>query len=179
MSKVGRKHVTLPAGVTITVDKDLITVKGAKEALSLKRARNINVEVEGNEVIVTRDNDGKAARAAHGMTRAIIANMVTGVTEGYTKTLEIVGVGYRAAMQGSKLVLSLGYSHPVEVTPPAGITFAVDGNTTVLVKGADKQVVGQVASEIRAWRAPEPYKGKGIRYKGEFVRRKAGKAGSK
>lgn len=179
MSKVGRKPIALPAGVTIDVAPELITVKGAKEQLTLKRAKNIDVEVNGAEVVVTRRCDDKAARAAHGMTRAIIANMITGVTEGYTKTLEIVGVGYRAAMQGNKLVLSLGYSHPVEVTPPAGITFAVDGNTTVLVKGADKQVVGQVASEIRAWRAPEPYKGKGIRYKGEFVRRKAGKAGSK
>lgn len=179
MSKVGRKPITLPAGVTLSVTDDVITVKGAKETLTLKRAKNINVDVADGQVNVTRNNDQKATRAAHGMTRAIIANMILGVTEGYTKTLEIQGVGYRAAMQGSKLVLSLGYSHPVEVTPPAGITFAVEGNTTILVKGADKQVVGQVASEIRAWRAPEPYKGKGIRYRGEFVRRKAGKTGSK
>lgn len=179
MSKIGRKPITLPSGVTIDVATDVITVKGSKESLTLKRAKNINVEVKDGQIEVSRTSDDKAARAAHGMTRAIIANMITGVTEGYTKVLEIQGVGYRATMQGSKLVLSLGYSHPVEILPPDGITFAVDGNTTVMVKGADKQVVGQVASEIRAWRAPEPYKGKGIRYKGEFVRRKAGKTGSK
>lgn len=179
MSKIGRKPVNLPKGVSVELKDGAIVVKQDKNVLSMPEVKNINIEVSDGRVHVSRANDEKPTRAAHGMVRSMIYNMVVGVSEGYTRVLEIQGVGYRAAMKGDKLVLSLGFSHPVEITPPAGITFAVDGNTTIMVKGMDKQAVGQVASEIRAWRAPEPYKGKGIRYKGEYVRRKAGKTGSK
>ena len=139
----------------------------------------MNITVEGNTITVARPSDNKAHRSLHGLTRALVANMVTGVSEGFTKTLEINGVGYRAAKQGNKLVLTLGFSHPVEMEAPAGITIEVPAPNKIVVSGADKEVVGAVAADIRKWRKPEPYKGKGIRYEGEVVRRKAGKAGAK
>ncbi|EEX48010.1 MULTISPECIES: 50S ribosomal protein L6 [Jonquetella] len=178
MSKIGRKPVVLPKGVSAEIKNGTITVKHDKNVLSMPLVDDIEVEIADGHISVSRANDEKPTKALHGMVRAMLHNMVVGVSEGYTKVLEIQGVGYRAAMQGKNLVLNLGFSHPVEITPPEGITFAVDGNTTIFVKGIDKQVVGQIASEIRSWRAPEPYKGKGIRYRGEYVRRKAGKTGS-
>ncbi len=179
MSRIGRKPIALPQGVTVEIKEGLIVVKGAKEQLSTPMMNHISVKVQDGQVQVSRDNDEKATRAAHGMIRAMINNMVTGVTTGYTRELEIIGVGYRAQMQGSKLVLNLGYSHPIEVDPPKGISFACDGPNNIAVKGADKQAVGQCAAIIRGYRPPEPYKGKGIRYKGEHIIRKAGKSGTK
>lgn len=179
MSRIGRKPITLPKGVSVEVKEGKIVVKGAHGELSMDSIHNISVEVKDGAVHVLRANEEIPTKAAHGMVRAMINNMVVGVTEGYTKVLEIVGVGYRAAMKGKNLGLSLGFFHPVEVVPPAGISFAVDGNTTILVKGIDKQAVGQIAAIIREYRAPEPYKGKGIHYKGERILRKAGKTASK
>ena len=179
MSRIGRKPIPLPKGVTVTVLDSEVTVKGAKGTLQFRTLPNIQVAVEDSQVLVTRANDDKPVRAAHGMTRAILNNMVTGVSSGFEKVLEIVGVGYRAQMQGKNLVLSLGFSHPVEVEPPAGIEFACESPIKIVVRGIDRQLVGQVASNIREYRPPEPYKGKGIRYSGEFVIRKAGKAGAK
>ena len=179
MSRIGRKAITLPKGVDVTVNGQHVTVKGAKGTLEMDVMQNISVAVADGTVSVTRANDDKAVRAAHGMTRALINNMVVGVTEGFQKVLEIVGVGYRAQMQGKNLVLSLGFSHPVEVVPPAGIEFACESPIKIIVRGIDKQLVGQVASNVRGYRPPEPYKGKGIRYAGEYVIRKAGKAGAK
>ena len=179
MSRIGRKPIPLPKGVTVTVEGPEVTVKGTKGTLTFRVLPNIAVAVEDNQVLVTRANDDKPVRAAHGMTRAILNNMVVGVHEGFVKQLEIIGVGYRAQMQGKKLVLSLGFSHPVEVDPPAGIELAADGPTKIAVRGVDRQQVGQMAAIIRGYRPPEPYKGKGIRYVGEYVIRKAGKAGSK
>ena len=166
MSRIGRKAITLPKGVDVTVNGQHVTVKGAKGTLEMDVMHNISVAVADGTVSVTRANDDKAVRAAHGMTRALINNMV-------------VGVGYRAQMQGKNLVLSLGFSHPVEVVPPAGIEFACESPIKIVVRGIDKQLVGQVASNVRGYRPPEPYKGKGIRYAGEYVIRKAGKAGAK
>ncbi|EFQ24046.1 50S ribosomal protein L6 [Aminomonas paucivorans] len=179
MSRIGRKPIPLPKGVTVTVLDSEVTVKGAKGTLQFRTLPNIQVAVEDSQVLVTRANDDKPVRAAHGMTRAILNNMVVGVSQGFEKQLEIIGVGYRAQMQGKKLVLSLGFSHPVEVDPPAGIELAADGPTKIAVRGVDRQQVGQMAAIIRGYRPPEPYKGKGIRYVGEYVIRKAGKAGSK
>ena len=179
MSRIGRKPIPLPKGVTVTVQDSEVTVKGAKGTLQFRTLPNIQVAVEDSQVLVTRANDDKPVRAAHGMTRAILNNMVVGVSQGFEKQLEIIGVGYRAQMQGKKLVLSLGFSHPVEVDPPAGIELAADGPTKIAVRGVDRQQVGQMAAIIRGYRPPEPYKGKGIRYVGEYVIRKAGKAGSK
>ena len=179
MSRVGRMPIEIPAGVTVSQSENTLTVKGAKGELTRTFHPDINIAVEENVITVTRPSDGKEHRSLHGLTRALVANMVTGVHEGFTKTLEINGVGYRAAKQGNKLALTLGFSHPVEMEAPAGITIDVPAPNKIVVSGADKEVVGAVAADIRKWRKPEPYKGKGIRYEGEVVRRKAGKAGAK
>lgn len=179
MSRLGRKPITLPQGASVEVKDSQIIVKGKNGELSLPLAKSINVEVKDGVVHVSRSNEEKATKAAHGMTRAIINNMVIGVTEGFTRVLEIEGVGYRAAMKGKNLGLNLGYSHPIEIEPPAGIAFSVEGTTKIFVKGADKQAVGQISAIIRACRGPEPYKGKGIRYQGEYILRKAGKTAGK
>ena len=179
MSRVGRMPIEIPAGVTVSQNENTLTVKGAKCELTRTFHPDINIAVEENVITVTRPSDGKEHRSLHGLTRALVANMVTGVHEGFTKTLEITGVGYRAAKQGNKLALTLGFSHPVEMEAPAGITIDVPAPNKIVVSGADKEVVGAVAADIRKWRKPEPYKGKGIRYEGEVVRRKAGKAGAK
>ncbi|MDO4987941.1 MAG: 50S ribosomal protein L6 [Synergistes sp.] len=179
MSRIGRKAIALPKGVEVKIDGQHITVKGAKGTLEMEVLPSISVAVEDGKISVARSCEDKAVRAAHGMTRALINNMVLGVNEGFQKTLEIVGVGYRAQMQGKNLVLSLGFSHPVEVVPPAGIEFVCESPIKIIVRGIDKQLVGQVASNVRGYRPPEPYKGKGIRYSDETVIRKAGKAGAK
>ena len=179
MSRIGRKPISLPKGVEIMIDGSLISVKGSKGTLEMQVMPQINVSQEDANLIVTRQSEIKTVRAAHGMTRAILNNMVTGVSNGFEKILETVGVGYRAQMQGKNLVLSLGFSHPVELVPPEGIEFACESPIKIVVRGIDRQLVGQVASNIRGYRPPEPYKGKGIRYSGEYVIRKAGKAGAK
>lgn len=179
MSRIGRKPIVLPKGVDVNIGEREVTVKGAKGTLCFGIMSKISVSLQEGQIVVERASDEKAVRAAHGMTRAIINNMVTGVSQGFERVLEIIGVGYRAQMQGENLVLSVGYSHPIEVQPPAGIELAVDGPTKVIVRGIDRQLVGQVAANIREHRPPEPYKGKGIRYAGEYVIRKAGKAGGK
>lgn len=179
MSRIGRKPIPLPKGVEIKTEGNSIQVKGPKGTLTMDIMPLITVTVEDGQVIVARQSDVKPVRAAHGMTRAMIANMITGVNTGFEKVLEIVGVGYRAQLQGKNLVLSLGFSHPVEVVPPAGIEFTADSPIKISVRGIDRQLVGQVAANIRGYRPPEPYKGKGIRYAGEYVIRKAGKAGAK
>lgn len=176
MSRIGRKPVQIPAGVEVTVNGNTCVVKGPKGTLQQDFHENITVTVEENEVIVDRANDERESRAQHGLTRALIQNMVTGVSEGYTKVLELAGVGYRVQLKGKDLDLSLGYSHPVIYTAPEGITFECPDNTHIHVKGINKQQVGQVAAEIRGKRPPEPYKGKGIHYLGEHIRRKLGKA---
>lgn len=178
MSRIGKLPITIPAGVTITVsDENTVTVKGPKGTLSEKISKDITVSIEDGVLTVARPSDVKEHRALHGLSRSLINNMVVGVTAGYTKTLEIVGTGYKAQMQGKNLVLNLGYSHPVEMIPREGIEFEVPAPTKVIVKGINKQVVGQTAAEVRAVRKPEPYKGKGVRYEGEYVRRKEGKTG--
>lgn len=176
MSRIGRKPVQIPAGVEVTVNGNTCVVKGPKGTLQQDFHENITVTVEENEVIVDRANDERESRAQHGLTRALIQNMVTGVSEGFTKSLELAGVGYRVQLKGTSLDFSLGYSHPVVVEAPEGITFEVPDNTHVNVKGINKQQVGQIAAEIRGHRPPEPYKGKGIHYVGEHIRRKLGKA---
>lgn len=176
MSRIGRKPVQIPAGVEVTVNGNTCVVKGPKGTLQQDFHENITVTVEENEVIVDRANDERESRAQHGLTRALIQNMVTGVSEGFTKSLELAGVGYRVQLKGTSLDFSLGYSHPVVVEAPEGITFEVPDNTHINVKGINKQQVGQIAAEIRAKRSPEPYKGKGIHYVGEHIRRKLGKA---
>ena len=176
MSRIGRKPVQIPAGVEVTVNGNTCVVKGPKGTLQQDFHENITVTVEENEVVVDRANDERESRAQHGLTRALIQNMVTGVSEGFTKSLELAGVGYRVQLKGTALDFSLGYSHPVVIEQPDGITFEVPDNTHINVKGIDKQQVGQVAAEIRAKRPPEPYKGKGIHYVGEHIRRKLGKA---
>ncbi len=176
MSRIGRKPVQIPAGVEVTVNGNTCVVKGPKGTLQQDFLENITVTVEENEVIVDRANDERESRAQHGLTRALIQNMVTGVSEGFTKSLELAGVGYRVQLKGTSLDFSLGYSHPVVVEAPEGITFEVPDNTHINVKGINKQQVGQIAAEIRAKRPPEPYKGKGIHYVGEHIRRKLGKA---
>ena len=178
MSRIGRKPVPLSKGTTVQVQEDKVVVKGPKGELETPRVPGINIEVSESQVEFTRENEEKQTRAFHGMMRALVNNMITGVTSGFEKKLEIIGVGYRAQMQGPKLVLNLGYSNPVEFTPPQGIEIETDGPTKISVKGIDKQKVGQVAAEIRGFRPPEPYKGKGIRYAGEYIIRKAGKAGA-
>lgn len=179
MSLIGKQPITIKDQVTVTLDRNSITVKGSKgELTQALPLQDIKVEVADNQVIVTRKSDSKSARAYHGLVRSLIQNMVTGVTDGFQKRLELVGTGYRVVKQGTKLVLSLGYSHPVEVEAPHGISLEVEGNNVIIIKGFDKQAVGQIAAEIRAKRPPEPYKGKGIKYEGEQVRRKAGKTTS-
>ena len=178
MSRIGRMPVTVPAGVDVKIDaENCVTVKGAKGTLSQKFNPNMKITVENGVLTVERPDDEKQNRALHGLTRSIIANMVEGVTNGYSKKLEINGVGYRAAKQGKQLVLNIGYSHTVVVDETDGITFEVPDANTVIVNGPDKQKVGQIASEIRGKRPPEPYLGKGIKYSDEHIRRKAGKAG--
>lgn len=178
MSRIGRLPIVIPAGVTVTVNEgNEVIVKGAKGELTRKFNSEMKIEVEGNEVTVTRPSDKKEHRSVHGLTRALLANMINGVNAEFVKELEIVGVGYRAQLQGKKLVLNMGYSHPVEMEAPAGITFEVPSPNKILVKGIDKQLVGQIAANIRKVREPEPYKGKGIRYSNEVVRRKEGKSG--
>ncbi|EMW5353051.1 50S ribosomal protein L6 [Enterococcus faecalis] len=177
MSRIGNKVVVLPAGVEIKQDGNNITVKGPKGELTREFSSDIKMNIEGNEVTFTRPNDSKEMKTIHGTTRANFNNMVVGVSEGFQKALELIGVGYRAQVQGNKLTLNVGYSHPVEMTAPEGVTFEVPANTQVIVKGINKEVVGELAANIRGVRPPEPYKGKGIRYIGEFVRRKEGKTG--
>ncbi len=179
MSRIGRMPIALPKGVEVKVEPgNLVTVKGPKGTLTRALHPDMQIEVAGGQVVVRRPSDARHHRALHGLTRALLANMVTGVSEGFRKELEIVGVGYRAELQGRKLVLSLGFSHPVEVEPPGGIAFEVDrSGRKFSVLGIDKELVGEVAAKIRAKRPPEPYKGKGIRYVGEYVRMKAGKGG--
>ncbi|MGH2215767.1 50S ribosomal protein L6 [Enterococcus faecalis] len=177
MSRIGNKVVVLPAGVEIKQDGNNITVKGPKGELTREFSSDIKMNIEGNEVTFTRPNDSKEKKTIHGTTRANFNNMVVGVSEGFQKALELIGVGYRAQVQGNKLTLNVGYSHPVEMTAPEGVTFEVPANTQVIVKGINKEVVGELAANIRGVRPPEPYKGKGIRYVGEFVRRKEGKTG--
>mgnify|MGYP000973115915 FL=1 len=180
MSRIGKLPIAIPAGVTFTVTPDnVVTVKGSKGQLVKAMAKDINIAVENNSVIVTRNDDEKRSRSLHGLTRALINNMVVGVTEGYSKTLELIGVGYRAQLQGKKLVMNLGFSHPVEIESIEGITFETPSATKIVVKGIDKELVGYVAANIRSWRKPEPYKGKGIKYEDEIIRRKEGKTGKK
>jgi large subunit ribosomal protein L6 len=177
MSRIGRLPIDVPAGVDVKIDGQAVTVTGPKGELSLTVASPIEVKLEENQVLVTRPDDERASRSLHGLTRTLINNQIIGVTEGYSKGLEIVGTGYRVAQKGSAVEFALGFSHPVTVEPPAGITFTVEGNNRLTVAGIDKQAVGEVAANIRKIRKPEPYKGKGVRYAGEVVRRKAGKAG--
>ena len=177
MSRIGKKPVVIPAGVTVTVENNTVTVKGPKGELSREFSPAMAINVEGNELTVTRPNDEKANRTIHGTTRALIANMFEGVSNGFAKTLDIQGVGYRAQKQGNKIVLNLGYSHPIEYTPEQGIEVEVPTNTQLIVRGISKERVGHVAALIRSYRQPEPYKGKGIRYSDEVVRRKEGKTG--
>ena len=180
MSRIGRMPIAVPAGVTVDIaENNKVTVKGPKGTLERVLPAEMQIKLEGSEVIVTRPNDLKRMKSLHGLTRTLIANMVTGVTAGYEKVLEINGVGYRAAKQGKKLVLSLGYSHPVEMDDPEGLESVVEGQNKIIVKGNDKEKVGQFAAEIRDKRRPEPYKGKGIKYADEVIRRKVGKTGKK
>jgi len=175
MSRIGKKPVAIPAGVSANIADGVLTVKGAKGTLTLTLRDEISYIVEGETILVKPANDTKQARAFWGMQRTLVSNLVTGVTEGYTKTLQITGVGYRATAQGKILKLQLGYSHDVNFDVPEGIEIKTPDNTTILISGIDKQKVGQVAAEIRRWRKPEPYKGKGIKYAGEFIFRKEGK----
>jgi large subunit ribosomal protein L6 len=177
MSRIGRLPIEIPAGVDVTVDGSDVRVKGPKGELSLSVASPIEVRIEDGSVLVTRPDDERASRSLHGLTRTLIANNILGVTQGYSKGLEIVGTGYRVAAKGAGVEFALGYSHPITVEPPAGISFAVEGNNKLTVSGIDKQAVGEVAANIRKLRKPEPYKGKGVRYAGEVVRRKSGKSG--
>ena len=179
MSRIGKMPVVIPAGVTVDIQPgNVVTVKGPKGELKRELDHEMTLEQKDNEIIVTRPDDLKRHKALHGLTRALLHNMVVGVTDGFTKTLEINGVGYRAQKQGKKLVLSLGYSHPIEMEDPEGLESTVEGNK-IIIKGIDKQAVGQYAANIREKRAPEPYKGKGIKYADEIMRRKVGKTGKK
>lgn len=176
MSRIGKMPVAIPSGVDVTVDGHTVTVKGGKGELTRTFQDIISIKVEDGNVIVERPDDSREAKSLHGLTRTLIHNMIVGVSEGYAKKLELVGVGYRAALKGTDLELQLGFSHPVVVPAPENIIFEVPSQTEIIVKGISKEQVGQVAANIRAWRKPEPYKGKGIRYEGEYVRRKLGKA---
>ena len=175
MSRIGKKPIPLPEGVVISIEPELVRVNGPRGELTERVPRDIDVKQEDGQLLVTRPTDRAEHRALHGLTRSLIANMVTGVTDGFTKTLEIQGVGYRAVMKGADLELALGYSHPVPIKAPQGIEFEVPQPTRVIIKGNSKQMVGETAAYIRKQRPPEPYKGKGIRYEGEYVRRKVGK----
>lgn len=177
MSRIGNKVITVPEGVEISVDGNLVTVKGKNGELSREISPIIDINIEDNEITFTRPDDSKSSRTIHGTTRAIVNNMVEGVTDGFEKVLELNGVGYRAQKQGTKVVVNVGLSHPVEFVPVEGLTVDVPSNTVISIKGANKEHVGALAASIRAVRPPEPYKGKGIRYRGEFVRRKEGKTG--
>ncbi len=179
MSRIGRKAITIPNGVDIQLDNRVITVKGPKGTLSREIHRDMEVEVNGSELNVVRPSDNKTHRSLHGTTRSVINNMVCGVTDGFSKSLDLVGVGYRAQLTGKKVVLNVGYSHPVEIEPEQGIEFEVPANNKVIVKGIDKERVGAIAAKIRSVREPEPYKGKGIKYENERIIRKEGKAGKK
>jgi len=179
MSRIGREPIDLPAGVEVKIDGQNINVKGPKGELSMVAHPNMTVKQEGNVLHVTRPNDLKENRALHGLTRSLVHNMVVGVSQGYQKTLDVNGVGYRVALEGQKLVMNLGYSHQVFVEPPKGITIEVPNPNQIVIKGADKQLVGQFAAEVREKRPPEPYKGKGIKYSDEVIRRKVGKTGAK
>ncbi len=178
MSRIGRMPITVPAGVTVTVgENNYVTVKGPKGTLEQQLSSRMSIAQNGNEIIVSRPTDDKEDRSLHGLTRALLNNMVVGVTTGYSKKLEVVGVGYRVAMQGNKLVLNLGYSHPINVETPADLKIETPDANTIIVSGADKQAVGQLAAVIRSKRPPEPYHGKGVKYSDEHIRRKAGKTG--
>ncbi len=180
MSRIGKMPIEIPSGVTVTIgDENFVTVQGPKGSISRKLVPDMNIAIEGTTLSVTRPNDLKRMKALHGLTRTLINNMVVGVTQGFKKTLEINGVGYRAAKSGNKLTLSLGYSHPVEMIDPEGIQSAVEGQNKITITGIDKEKVGQYAAEIRDKRGPEPYKGKGIKYDYEKIRRKVGKTGKK
>lgn len=176
MSRIGKQPIAIPAGVDVTIDDTSITIKGPKGELSRTFPPLVTVKREGDEIIVERPDDSREAKSFHGLARTLINNMVEGVSQGFSKKLVMVGVGYRAALKGTDLELQLGYSHPVSVKAPQGITFEVPTQTEIIVSGANKEDVGQIAANIRKWRKPEPYKGKGIRYEGEYVRRKLGKA---
>ena len=179
MSRIGKMPIAVPAGVTVDIaENNKVTVKGPKGELSRNLAPEMEIKIDGDVITVSRPNDLKRNRALHGLTRTLLNNMIIGVTDGYTKTLEVNGVGYRAAKQGKKLVLNLGYSHPVEMEDPEGLSTTVEDNK-IIVEGIDKEKVGQYAAEIRSTRAPEPYKGKGIKYDYEVIRRKVGKTGKK
>lgn len=179
MSRIGKQPITIPQGVEIKVEGNLVTVKGPNGQLSRELHKDMIIEMEENQILVKRPSDEKFHRSLHGLTRTLVSNMVEGVTKGFEKTLELVGVGYRAQKQGNKLVLTVGYSHPVEIEPKEGIEIDVPAATKVVVKGADKEAVGALAANIRKVREPEPYKGKGIKYSTERIRRKVGKAGGK
>lgn len=179
MSRIGRKSIPVPSGVDITITGQTVKVKGPKGELSHTVAEPITVSQDGGELDVNRPNDERKAKELHGLSRTLVANMIIGVTEGYKKTLEINGTGYRVTAKGKDLEFALGFSHPVNIVPPAGITFSVEKPTQFTVSGIDKQLVGEVAANIRKIRPPEPYKGKGVKYQGEVIRRKAGKAGKK
>ena len=179
MSRIGKLPVVIPDGVDVKVENNLVTAKGPMGTESVQIREEIEIKIEGKEIILIRKNDDRKSRSLHGLSRTLVQNVVTGVKEGFTKKLEIQGVGYRAQMQGNAINLQLGYSHPVIVEPPEGIKIAVEANTKITVTGSNKQMVGDVAAQIRSKRPPEVYKGKGVRYEGEYVRRKAGKAGKK
>ena len=179
MSRIGKAPISVPDKVSVSLNGLAVTVKGPKGELSRTLPDGVSIAQDGNTIVVSPTSSHRRSRERHGLCRTLVANMVEGVSQGFTRKLEIVGVGYRAALQGTKLVVSAGYSHQVEMDPPAGITFAVDGNTTVLVSGADKEIVGNEAAKVRAIRPPEPYKGKGIKFEGEKILRKAGKTGKK
>ncbi len=179
MSRIGKMPITVPAGVTVTIEDNHVTVKGPKGELTRQINKNMKLTMDNGVITVERPDDEKESRSLHGLSRTLINNMIIGVTQGFSKTLEINGVGFRAAKQGQNINFTLGFSHPVVKEPPAGITFEVPAPNKIVVSGADKEVVGAVAADIRTLRPPEPYKGKGIRYEGEHVRRKIGKAGAK
>lgn len=179
MSRIGKLPVHIPDGVEVKVENNLVSAKGPMGSESVQIREEIEVKIDGKEIVLTRKNDDRKSRSLHGLSRTLVQNVVTGVKEGFTKKLEIQGVGYRAQMQGTAINLQLGYSHPIVIEPPQGIKIAVEANTKITVTGSNKRMVGDVAAQIRSKRPPEVYKGKGIRYEGEFVRRKAGKAGKK
>jgi len=179
MSRIGKAPISVPDKVTVSLNGLAVTVKGPKGELSRTLPDGVSISQEGSTLQVNPVNSSRRSRERHGLSRTLVANMVEGVSQGFTRKLEIVGVGYRAAVQGKKLVVSAGYSHPVEMHPPEGVTFTVENNTTVFVSGADKELVGNEAAKVRAIRPPEPYKGKGIKYEGEKILRKAGKTGKK